>query len=354
MIQQIKQLISRPLAIRIFTLLLVSLFIYLMRDLLNLFLLTFLFAYLMFNAQKFLQKLIHKIARVRIKRVILTILLYLIVVTFLVIVIYKYVPLALQQIIEILSGLTVIINETDRVYDNPVLNSIMQQIKDLDINEYIGGKSEYILRLITDISSWGFNLFIAIFLSFFFILEKDRVSRFVSGFEQSKIAPIYKELKYYCTMLLNSFGKVIQAQILIALCNSILSVIGLNFLGFGQLLGLWVMIFVLSLIPVAGVIISFVPLSIIAYQIGGYMHIIYVIALILLLHAFEAYFLNPKLMSMKTDLPVFLTFLLLIISEHLIGIWGLIIGIPIFIFILNLLDFKFMDTNKMDSKKSSG
>ena len=43
-------------------------------------------------------------------------------------------------------------------------------------------------------------------------------------------------------------------------------------------------------------------------------------------------------MSAKTNLPVFYTFMILIFSEHFLGIWGLIIGIPIFIFLLDVLD----------------
>jgi len=45
-------------------------------------------------------------------------------------------------------------------------------------------------------------------------------------------------------------------------------------------------------------------------------------------------------MSSKTDLPVFFTFIVLIFSEHFFGVWGLIVGIPIFIFLLDLLEVK--------------
>ncbi|NTV89361.1 MAG: AI-2E family transporter [Clostridiales bacterium] len=338
--ESLKNILQKPVTIRVITLGLVALLIYLMKDMLNMMLLTFLFAYLMYSLQKSLQNLIHKIVRVRIERFILTLLLYVVVVSFLVVVIYKYVPLAIEQIMQIFSDIAVLANQPEKVYDNQIMNFAMEQLRKIDFATYIGGKSSTIFKLVGDIGQWGFNLFIAILLSLFFILEKDRVARFFTGFENSRIAPVYKELKFYSNRLLNSFGKVIQAQLLIALCNSILSDIGLKALGFSQLLGLGTMIFILSLIPVAGVVISFVPLAIIAYQIGGYKHIIYVIVLILVLHAIEAYLLNPKLMSMKTELPVFMTFLLLILSEHFIGIWGLIIGIPIFIFILDLIDFK--------------
>lgn len=117
-----------------------------------------------------------------------------------------------------------------------------------------------------------------------------------------------------------------------------LTVIALVILGFPQLLVLAVMVFLLGLIPVAGVIISLFPLCIIAYNVGGVMYVVYILVFITVIHALESYLLNPKFMSAKTNLPVFYTFMILIFSEHFLGIWGLIIGIPIFIFLLDVLD----------------
>ena len=98
------------------------------------------------------------------------------------------------------------------------------------------------------------------------------------------------------------------------------------------------MIFFLGLIPVAGVIMSLLPLCAIAYTIGGFMYVFYIVIVIMVVHALEAYILNPKLMSSKTDLPVFYTFIVLIFGEHFFGVWGLIVGIPIFVFLLDILD----------------
>ena len=64
------------------------------------------------------------------------------------------------------------------------------------------------------------------------------------------------------------------------------------------------------------------------------MMVLKVVIFILLLHAFEAYIMNPKLMSRKTRLPVCFVFLILLIGEHYMGVWGLLIGVPIFIFLM--------------------
>ncbi|SII04319.1 Domain of uncharacterised function DUF20 [Mycobacteroides abscessus subsp. abscessus] len=58
------------------------------------------------------------------------------------------------------------------------------------------------------------------------------------------------------------------------------------------------------------------------------------------IHVLEAYVLNPKFMSSRTQLPVFFTFVVLLVAERLFGTWGLIVGIPIFTFFLDVLGVK--------------
>lgn len=347
--ETLREILQKEMTKKLLTLVVLGILIYFLKDILNLLLLTFLFTYLMYSVQKFIQKSIERIVPFKIEKVILTLVLYIILISSIVFVIYKYIPIAIHQIVNIFNDIAVIIaNQRGKVYDNIILDYFVSVLNNVDIGKYLQGKSGYFLTLAGNIGEWGLYLFMSIILSLFFILEKDRVVRFVTGFKDSKISGFFHQMQYFGSRLLNSFGKVIQAQILIALCNSVLSVIGLWILGFHQLLGLGLMIFVLSLVPVAGVAISFIPLSIIAFRMGGFMQILYVVIMILAIHAVESYILNPKLMSVKTDLPVFFTFLVLILSEHFMGIWGLIIGIPIFIFILDLLEFRQPD------KKSTG
>lgn len=346
--EMLKELLKKDMTKKILTLVVVGFLIFLLKDMLNLLLLTFLFTYLMYSVQKFIQKSIEKIIPFKIEKVIVTLILYVILITSLGYIIYKYIPIAINQTINIIDEIAVIIaGQKGKTYNNIILDYLVSLLNNVDIGSYLEGKSSYFLQLAGNIGELGLNLFMSILLSLFFILEKDRVVRFAIGFRDSKISGFFYQIQYFGSRLLNSFGKVIQAQILIALCNSFLSVISLWFLGFHQLLGLGLMIFVLSLIPVAGVVISFIPLSIIAFRMGGFMEVLYVIIMILALHAIESYILNPKLYSVKTELPVFFTFLILILSEHFMGIWGLIIGIPIFIFILDILEFKQYDKKEL-------
>lgn len=130
---------------------------------------------------------------------------------------------------------------------------------------------------------------------------------------------------------------MLEVQLMIAVINTVLTIAGLWIMGFPYLFALTIMVFMLSLVPVAGVVVSFIPIAIIGYQIGGNTTVIWVIVLVLVIHALETYFLNPRLYANKTNLPMFYSFFILILSEHYMGIWGLLIGIPIFMFMLDVL-----------------
>ncbi|WP_272868649.1 hypothetical protein [Clostridioides difficile] len=46
-------------------------------------------------------------------------------------------------------------------------------------------------------------------------------------------------------------------------------------------------------------------------------------------------------MSNRTKLPVCFVFIILLVGEHYLGVWGLLIGVPIFMFLMDILGVKF-------------
>ncbi|MCM0647793.1 AI-2E family transporter [Clostridium swellfunianum] len=328
----IKEVLDKEITKRILVLLALILIFYFMGGLLNLFLLTFVFTYFIYSLQSIIMKKLGKIIPLNYAAV--TIVFYVVFATLIAFFIYKYVPVVINQIINITNQVA----EFDFKSNIHIQKYLLPVFDQVDIKGYTKGGVNFLLALAADIGKWSINIFIALMLSMFFMLEKHKVADFMRRFKNSRIGGFYTYLHYFGSNFLNSFGKVIQAQILIALTNSVLSVIFLKFLGFKQLLGLGVMIFFFSLIPVAGTIASLIPLSIIAFNIGGVVKILYVLAMIAALHALESYVLNPKLMASKTELPVFIIFIVLLVSEHFMGVWGLLIGIPLFMFLLDLLN----------------
>ncbi|MFD0714600.1 AI-2E family transporter [Paenibacillus sp. GCM10027626] len=309
-------------------LVLFCLLLYSAKSMMNLVLLTFIFTFLMGRIHEITHRQLNRFLHIS-PKVILPFL-YLLLIFIMVFGILKLFPVVRDQIIQLIKF---IVSAYDQPKDNEYSSYIVSILNSLDLKSYIKPSIDLVMRL----SNIGLNLFLAVILSLFFLLEKTKVTRFSEQFRTSKISWFTNEIEYFGKKFVQTFGKVIETQLMIALINCILTTLGLWIMGFPQIIGLALIIFVLGLIPVAGAFISLIPLCLIGLNIGGLPYVIYVIIMIAVIHAIEAYFLNPKLMSSKIHLPIFFTFLILLFSEHYLGVWGLIIGIPIVIFLLDIL-----------------
>ncbi|WP_255464961.1 AI-2E family transporter [Listeria sp. PSOL-1] len=313
---------------RIFVFILLAFVLYLLRSMMNIILLTFIFSFLITRLENFILK------RVSIYRPIIVLVLYVLIATGLTFVVVTYSPVLADQLSQLFKFVNTFFTTNT---NNDFVNYLIKTANEIDFMKYTEQGVQVAITYLKNLGAVAMNVFIALILSLFFSLGRTHLIRFTEQFATSKIDFIYEEMKYFGSKFTATFGKVIEAQFLIAIVNCVLTTIALWILGFPQLVTLSIMVFLLGLIPVAGVIISMIPLVIIAYTIGDIQYVIYILIVVVVIHALESYILNPKLMSAKTDLPVFYTFIILIFGEHLFGVWGLIIGIPVVMFFLDIL-----------------
>ncbi|MCM3144895.1 AI-2E family transporter [Brevibacillus sp. MER 51] len=326
--------LQKPDVRRFGILALFCLLLYSLGSMLNMVLLTFLVTYLMNRLHQYLTRLTHKVAPIHPKLIL--IFLYMLLTFFLVVGGMKAIPALIHQTGQLFHSIEQVYHQNQ---DNEFAPYLMSIVGKLDMKGIVQGSLDF-LAVVRNV---GFNVFLAIILSLFFLLGKNNVVTFTAQFRTSKLSWLYNEIAYFSQKFILTFGKVIETQLLIALFNTTFTVIGLWIMGFPNLLGLAIMVFILGLIPVAGVAISLIPLSAIAFSVGGLATVIYLLIFIMVIHALEAYVLNPRLMATKTHLPIFYTFVVLIFSEHFFGVWGLIVGIPSFVFLLDILEVKKME-----------
>lgn len=328
-----RQLVSHVKLRRFCVLALVILVLYLVRDMMTTVLLTFIFTYLNVRVVRKIQKYI------KIPTALLTLVLYCLMILVLYFVLTRFIPVIITQSSHMYQSVV------DFYQKRPSHNDLLAQmlhdyLNRIDLVQQIQHNAALVLRYIQDFGSVATSCIMSFILSFFYMIEKRQTEDFSRLFLQGGFAWFFQDLYYFAKKFTNTFGVVIETQFLIALINTGLTTIALGFLGFDQLPSLALMVFILSLIPVAGVIISCVPLSFIAYYQGGLRDVIYVLITIVIVHIIESYVLNPKLMASKTEVPIFYTFVILLLSERFLGIWGLIVGIPIFTFFLDILHIK--------------
>jgi predicted PurR-regulated permease PerM len=251
-----------------------------------------------------------------------------------------YIPKIADQAISSTKDIVDFYSNPQNLPDDATLQWVNELIKQSNVMSQMKNGVSLIWKYITGVGTMGVTLFLSMILSFFFTIEKRSMDNFSRLFLQSDFAWFFQDLYFFGKKFVTTFGVVIEAQFFIALVNTVLTTIVMAVMHLPQLAVLALMVFILSLIPVAGVIISFVPLSLVGYSVGGFRDVIYLIITIIVVHALEAYVLNPKFMSSRTNLPIFYTFIVLLVGEHFLGIWGLICGVPIFTFFLDILGVK--------------
>ena len=310
---------------------------------LDLVLLTFIITFLFYHFQKIIRNKFSKKLSQRIPNGLLLFVLYILVLGVIAILSISFVPKLIFQITEIAN---VFINfDFDSVRES-MDPRLAQLLGEININQYISQAGTLIIDSLAKISVFSLHILFAFLLSFMILLEKDKIYAFAETMKHSKIAFIYKYVIQFGGSFVNTFGKVMKVQVTISFVNSILSMIMLAIFGFPSIMGLGIMIFFLGLIPVAGVIISLVPLCIIGFTVGGFKMVIAVVIMIIVIHGIEAYVLNPKLMSNRTSLPICFVFIILLVAEHYLGVWGLLIGVPLFIFLMASFEVDYQEACK--------
>ncbi len=189
---------------------------------------------------------------------------------------------------------------------------------------------ERLKNIVTPILGIGSAFLLSLLFSILIVLDLPKLSRAVSGLAATKLGFIYDEVAGNVHDFGMMLGRALEAQLLIALCNTILTAIGLYFLGLtGNMVFLSSIVFFCSFIPVAGVFISSVPICIEALSQEGPQLMLIAIGMILIIHMIEAYLLNPRIFGHHLHMNAVLVLIVLTIAGKLFGVWGLVLGLPV-------------------------
>ena len=321
--------------------LLLAVLVYLLESFLVIFLITFLFSFLFLDISKtihaWLVGLIRDIDNRKVRAFLLSffslqMIVTIIYVTFITVVIslfYTLVPHLLEEGKGLIKDAPVI---TSQVQD--AIKNLEKTINvDLGINKAINNilnpnsVQELVKGAFENIKNIGIFLtkfIIAMILSYVFLIDRSKISAYLEDIKQGNFAFLYEEYAIIFGKIAKGFGLIFKAQAIIAFINAVLTIIGLLMISFFHggatfpyIITLGVIVFIFGFVPVLGTFLSALPIVIIGYNYGGMNVILAIFGMTAFIHAVEAYYLNPKIVSAYMELPVFLTFLVLLVSEHL-------------------------------------
>lgn len=201
------------------------------------------------------------------------------------------------------------------------------------VRDLVGGVvkslAENPLEIGQSVFSYASSFLMSLLFSFLIVLDLKKITHGVQGLKNTKIGFIYDEVADNIAGFGRVLGRALEAQLFIAVCNTILTAIGIWILGLDNLLVLSTIVFFCSFIPVVGTFISSTPIALIALQSGGVSTMLIAIVMIMVVHALETYVLNPQIYGHHMHMNPVLVLIVLTIGGKLFGIWGLILGIPI-------------------------
>lgn len=133
--------------------------------------------------------------------------------------------------------------------------------------------------------------------------------------------------------LYNSFAVVMGAQLIISTINTGLTAVFVLCVSLPYSALVLVITFLCGLLPIVGNLISNSIIVIIAFTVTPGLAI-FALLFLIILHKFE-YFLNSKIIGDRTQCPVWLTLIGLIVGERLMGIAGMILA-PVILHFLRI------------------
>lgn len=217
-----------------------------------------------------------------------------------------------------------------------VLSSVKGEIA-LAIKTALPQVLDAILRLLK--IGWHIiiSLLLAIVFAFILVLDWQRIARKMRTLERSRIRTFYQGAAPHLVAFAEVLGRALRAQAMIALCNTILTAAGLWFFNVPNIALLSTIVFFCGFIPILGTFLSSIPILLFGVQVGGLALMLKLIVLIAIVHALEAYVLNPRITAKVLHVHPILVLILILLGERFFGIWGMVLGVPIGYYVLRVL-----------------
>jgi len=178
-----------------------------------------------------------------------------------------------------------------------------------------------------------FNVILIILISFYLSIEENGIEDFLRI-----ILPIEQE-DYAVDLWKRSRRKIalwMKGQMLLGLLIGILTYLILSLLGIKYALLLAIIAGAMELIPY-GILIALIPAIAFSYLSGGLSSALMVGGAYIILHQFEAFLFAPLIIKGVVGLSPLVVILAVLIGFELAGFWGLVLAIPVAVFVMELM-----------------
>ncbi|MCL5270275.1 MAG: AI-2E family transporter [bacterium] len=227
-----------------------------------------------------------------------------------------------------------------------------EQLIRIYMNQQAGQLREHLPTLARMLWQGSVTMMLALLFSFLISLDTIRLGQEVQSLRASRLRDFYEQTAQPVVRFAYVVGRALQAQAVIAIVNTALTLAGLLVLGIPSIAMLALIVFICSFIPVLGVFISTLPILLVALNAGGLGKAVAVVVLVILVHLIEAYLLNPLIYGKHLKLNPVVVLMILFVGHHAFGVWGMLLGVPVaYYFIHDVFGVPVWDENRLSADK---
>lgn len=294
----------------------------------------------------FVESSIPYFKKVKIDRVLGVVILYIFSISFLALIFYLFVPLLITEVYNFSVFLSSYIPDSALI--NYFKNDAFAGAKDIVTNlshslsltsllatskAFITNLSGGFFQVLSVAFGSIFNVILIVLISFYLSIQEKGIENFLRI-----ILPIEYE-EYAVDLWSRSRRKIalwMKGQMLLAILIAILTYLVLSLLGIQYALLLALIAGAMELVPY-GVLIAVIPAISFSFLSGGVSSALMVAGAYLIIHQFEAFLFAPLIIKSVVGLSPLVVILAVIIGFELGGFWGLVLAIPVAVFIMELL-----------------
>lgn len=226
-------------------------------------------------------------------------------------------------------------------WKNSALARMVQEHLTENLSAISGSVALWLEKTVTSFLNIPFELSTALLLSFFLSIDLPNIQRRIRTLRTTWLGAAYDEIAPGLLQLAHLIGKAFFAQGVIAFCNSVLTFIGLKIIGVEHETFLSLVVFVCCFVPVIGVIISSIPLLLVALiqPGGGIMLALETLLIIMMIQLLETMVLSPRIVGKIMEVHPVVLIAVLPIAQYFFGVWGLVLGTPVTVYVISSVIF---------------
>ncbi len=258
-----------------------------------------------------LEPLVIKLSHQGLSRIASAAVIYILIAILAIAVISLALPATVSQLSQLSTSLPAILP------NNPAISS--------QINAFLASTLSNSVSLATSFASTVTSLFLVLILSFYFLISRSEIAKFIHTIIPDNYEEDYAFLE---TVINTTFASFLRVQVVLGLAIGLITLVVFAILGIHYAISTAIFSGLLAMIPVVGPLLSIIPVILASLTVSLQMMFIAVIIIVLASQLIYN-ILSPRLLGSALNIHPIVVLLSFLVGYRLAGIWGAIFAVPV-------------------------